>query len=64
MEEGACLGMKDIGKPCTGKLYARFDEGGLVLPALYSTLNFFKKLLNPVLVYGDGHIPKHSRVCE
>ena len=26
---GACLGVKHIGKPCTGKLYARFDEGGL-----------------------------------
>ena len=23
-------GMKNIGKPCTGKPYARFDEGGLV----------------------------------
>ena len=22
--------MKSIGKPCTGKPYARFDEGGLV----------------------------------
>jgi len=31
--------MKNIGKPCTGKPYARFDEGGLVMPALYSTLN-------------------------
>ena len=30
LEEGACLGMKNIGKPCTGKPYARFDEGGLV----------------------------------
>ena len=29
--------MKGIGKPCTGKLFARFDEGGLALPALYST---------------------------
>ena len=28
MEEGVCLVMKDIGKPCTGKPYARFDEGG------------------------------------
>jgi len=28
LEEGACLGMKNIGKPCTGKPYARFDEGG------------------------------------
>ena len=32
--------MKGIGKPCTGKLFARFDEGGLALPALYSTLMF------------------------
>ena len=23
--------MKNIGKPCTGKLYARFDEGGLAI---------------------------------
>jgi len=37
LEKGACFGVKDIGKPCTGKLYARFDEGGLGLPALYST---------------------------
>ena len=29
MEEGACLVMKNIGKPCTGKPYARFDEGAL-----------------------------------
>jgi hypothetical protein len=28
-EIGACLGVKHIGKPCTGELYARFDEGGL-----------------------------------
>ena len=27
-EESACLDMKHIGKPCTGKPYARFDEGG------------------------------------
>jgi len=24
----ACLGVKNIGKPCAGKLHARFDEGG------------------------------------
>ena len=24
----ACLGTKNIGKPCAGKLHARFDEGG------------------------------------
>ena len=27
---GACLGMKNIGKPCAGKPHARFDEGGQV----------------------------------
>jgi len=26
-----CVDMKSIGKPCTGKPYARFDEGGLVM---------------------------------
>jgi len=36
----ACVGMKNIGKPCTRKPYARFDEGGLALPALYSTRNY------------------------
>lgn len=25
---GACLGMKNIGKPCAGEPHARFDEGG------------------------------------
>jgi hypothetical protein len=24
----ACLGVKNIGKPCAGKPHARFDEGG------------------------------------
>jgi len=28
-EEGACFVVKNIGKPCAGKLHARFDEGGL-----------------------------------
>jgi len=27
--------MKNIGKPCTGKPYARFDEGGLVMESMY-----------------------------
>ena len=27
-ESRACLGVKNIGKPCAGKLHARFDEGG------------------------------------
>jgi len=29
MAQDVCLMMKDIGKPCTGKPYARFDEGAL-----------------------------------
>ena len=28
LEIGACLGEKNIGKPCAGKPHARFDEGG------------------------------------
>ena len=40
--------MKNIGKPCTGKPYARFDEGGLALPALYSTPNYPKSNINTV----------------
>jgi len=28
LEDGACLGVKNIGKPCAGKPHARFDEGG------------------------------------
>ena len=28
MGKCACLSMKNIGKPCAGKLHARFDEGG------------------------------------
>jgi len=30
--------MKDIGKPCTGKPYARFDEGGQVNVAMTKLL--------------------------
>ena len=34
---GACLGMKNIGKPCAGEPHARFDEGGQAraCPLLY-----------------------------
>jgi hypothetical protein len=28
LDESACLRVKNIGKPCVGKLQARFDEGG------------------------------------
>ena len=28
VESCACLGVKNIGKPCAGKPHARFDEGG------------------------------------
>ena len=33
----ACLGVKNIGKPCAGKSHARFDEGGQAkaCPLLY-----------------------------
>ena len=30
MDEGACLAVKNIGKPCAGKPQARFDEGRLM----------------------------------
>jgi hypothetical protein len=33
--------VKNVGKPCEGKLHARFDEEGLVNPALHSTISAF-----------------------
>jgi len=30
LDEGACLTVKNIGKPCAGKPQARFDEGRLM----------------------------------
>ncbi len=33
LAHGACPGVKSIGKPCTGKPYARFDERGLATAA-------------------------------
>ena len=42
LKKCAYFGSKGIGKPCTGKLYARFDEGGLVLPALYPIIFWVK----------------------
>ena len=47
LENGACLGVKNIGKPCAGKLHARFDEGGQAraCPLLYLsfvTLSFVR----------------------
>jgi hypothetical protein len=38
MEDCACLVMKSIGKPCTGKPYARYDEGGQVNHAMIELL--------------------------
>ena len=40
MGKCACLSMKNIGKPCAGKLHARFDEGGQAqaCPLLYPSL--------------------------
>jgi len=40
MEEGACLEVKNIGKPCTGKSYARFDEGGRVKLSMKRLLKY------------------------
>ena len=43
--------MKNIGKPCAGKLHARFDEGGqaracsLLYPALSALYRLFVKRL-------------------
>jgi len=34
MEKGASLAVKNIGKPCTGEPYARFDEGALRMKGL------------------------------
>jgi len=34
MEKGASLAVKNIGKPCTGEPYARFDEGALRMKRL------------------------------
>jgi hypothetical protein len=30
--------VKNVGKPCEGKLHARFDEEGLASPAFHSTV--------------------------
>jgi len=37
VEKGASLTMKNIGKPCTGEPYARFDEGALRMQGLWNT---------------------------
>jgi hypothetical protein len=39
--------MKNIGKPCTGKPYARFDEGGQEF--LLSTLPVYSVYCVPVI---------------
>jgi len=36
-EIGACLGVKNIGKPCAGKPLQRFDEGGQARACSLST---------------------------
>ena len=38
LDEGACLMVKNIGKPCAGKPHARFDEGGLAKAAMVRLL--------------------------
>lgn len=64
------LKMKNIGKPDAGKPPVRFDEEGLEVPALYSTLAFSitrgknkksppgagEATFNPITFFGDyGH---------
>ncbi|MDF2927599.1 MAG: hypothetical protein K0R57_6513, partial [Paenibacillaceae bacterium] len=36
--------VKNVGKPYAGKPHVRFDEEGLVSPALYSTLGQFSMI--------------------
>ena len=38
LEEGACLTVKNIGKPCAGEPHARFDEGELVTDSMVRLL--------------------------
>ncbi|MFI3158432.1 MAG: hypothetical protein QX199_19995, partial [Methylococcaceae bacterium] len=53
LENSACLGVKNIGKPCALIAHARFDEGGLAraCPLLYQAylsvnyLSMIKKIL-------------------
>ncbi|MDO9048329.1 MAG: hypothetical protein Q7U66_11415, partial [Methylobacter sp.] len=43
LENSACLGVKNIGKPCALIAHARFDEGGQAraCPLLYLCVFFF-----------------------
>jgi hypothetical protein len=54
MEASTCLMMNNIGKPCTEKPYAKFDQGGQVLLYPYSNhkhLLIIFKILSEVLKY-------------
>jgi hypothetical protein len=47
--KGACLMMKNIGKPCAGKPHARFDEGRVIrhpptLPLEIDPLEMYTRL--------------------
>jgi len=46
--------MKNIGKPCTGKPYARFDEGGLAM-RLPSTLPIFRDIMGWRMLFFACH---------
>jgi hypothetical protein len=57
LEEGACLVVKNIGKPCAGKPQARFDEGGqgetcslLYLESPYKKVRLTSILYTPELI--------------
>lgn len=47
LENGACLGVKNIGKPCAGKPHARFDEG-----VQMRTCSLLYPLCDPALIAG------------
>jgi hypothetical protein len=38
MDEGECLVVKNIEKPCAGEPQARFDEGGRAKSVLFFTI--------------------------
>ena len=60
---GACHGVKNFGKPCAGKLHARFDEGGQPTgcPLLYPSCLYF--LRGPHRRAGTGLVQQTVQVA-
>ena len=72
MASGASLIMKNIGKPCTGKPYARFDEGALkkqrtleyvVAACSETSIKDPKKPAESVL-YSTQHLTKNESITS